>query len=217
MVPTKSEFSVKSNDLTKNTDRGRAKVESKNDLFPIPPRKLSPIDSQRGSKERFKTHRKSNSPPRKYNEKTNRMRSAIVKTKGRLSQAHDPHRKTKYDSNSSSQVRNEHEKFKPNKRPNPIKPKTLFSHIDPKIANPLSFYKIPKQKVKIVTATVTSNASSELCTISDKKLVSVGTQTDPCKCSQLTKQKNKNRREAAKRNRDIINHLVGREILQFKD
>lgn len=159
--------------------------------------------------DKFKNHRRSPSSSFEHRSKSkqNRLRSAIVKAKDRFGHSYKARRQSKIVSSAVNDAR----EYKSNQG------STLFKHIHPKIVNPLPLNIIPKHNIEITKAVITNQASiSGTSPISDKHFVSIGTQTDPCKCSQRNKQKNKNRREAAKLNRDIVQHLVNSEVIQFK-
>lgn len=209
----RSECLVESKGLTENSDRTIIRVKPNGELFPNPPRRLSPPRKHEGKKNRSKNFRLQNQSARDRRSlaKGNRLRSAIVKVKNRSEFTHSSQRKSISTSNSLSVEHNEHGS-KPNKS------QTLFSRIDPKIANSLSSRGEIGQKLNIATATITSQSSnSGIVQRIEKSLVSVGTQTDPCKCSQRNKQKNKNRRETAKLNRDIVKQLVDSEVIHISN
>lgn len=132
------------------------------------------------------------------------MRSAIVKAKNGSEQRQKSRRKTKFAQNSPSAS---HYK----RGYNSNQPQSVFSRINRETANPLPVNSVPKPK----TRTISSPRVSEPVKVNDKVVVSVGTQTDPCKCSLRNKQKNKNRRVTAKRNRDLVQQLVNSEVIQF--
>lgn len=78
---SRSEYSVESNDSTKNSDCTEIRVRPNRELFPKSPRKLSPDLRHKCSKDKFKNHRRPIWPPFRNKPKENRLRSAIVKAK----------------------------------------------------------------------------------------------------------------------------------------
>lgn len=201
------ECSVESKGSTKTSDRTVIRLTTNGELFPNPPRKLSPARECKRTKDKFNNSRSRNPSTcdRRSLTKGNRLRSAIVKPKNHSEST----RNFQSTSNSLSVGRNKYGN-KPNKL------QTLFGRIDPEILNPLSSHGEVKQRINVTTATVNSQTfDPETSQRIQRNFVSVGTQTDPCKCSQRNKQKNKNRREAAKLNRDIVKHLVDSEVIHI--
>lgn len=104
--------------------------------------------------------------------------------------------------------RSSHKPARPNCPP-------IFAHINQAIVNPLKSYQIPKRPVHISVANVTKtsaavgniNSSNPIVAIETvkKSFVSVGVQTEQCKCQLRNQQKNRNRRLAAKRAKEASN------------
>lgn len=85
---------------------------------------------------------------------------------------------------------------------------SVFAHLNQSIVNPLKSYHIPRRPIQVNVPNATATSSNTLNTIPSpspviaaivhKTFASVGVQTEPCRCQLRNKQKNHNRRIAAK-------------------
>lgn len=191
------------------------------DLFPHSPKKIggSKLKSQvvvvnnNSSRLNRNTHRidRKNQHLSAHRESKRKNLNRVIKKVQRQTESRAKPRRAAFIANPPQSA---HEPAQ-SKRP------ALFKHINDAIVNPLKLYHIPKNpiQVKIANATATpttTTASAPKSTVANvsglsnstqslqKSFVSVGVQTEPCKCQVRGQQKNRNRRLAAKRAKDAL-------------